>query len=359
MKKFLAVLFAALMLFSLTACQGGSNADLEAMKMQMQLMQQQLDEAKKAGFVSGEQQPAPAETPQPEVMPQPVETSDAEYVLAINSVIDGETVIPLQGAETFTAEAIIPEGMAVERWEVNGMPYHEDMEPTFTFTAEGNTVVEARLRPEFKVTAINAEMQFLDAKGKPKGDAFTEFVFEEDYENPVTKETLPGGWITVNVQAVVPKGYAVDYWLINDVPYYYNRTVSNFTVYDLNEATVYEVVLKKENAPSSTPKPTAKPTSTPYYYEPAPEPTPEPTPEPVYYSVSCEGCNFSGGGYSGATSGSVPAGTVITVTSTITYSPSVYWLGSYVSGNSGSAGPKSFTYTVNSDCSFRCVGIVN
>ena len=245
MKKFFAVLFTVLMLFSLTACQGGSNADLEAMKMQMQLMQQQLDEAKKAGFVSGEQQPAPAETPQPEVVPQPVENVDAEYVLAINSVIDGETVIPLQGAETFTAEAIIPEGMAVERWEVNGMPYHEDMEPTFTFTAEGNTVVEARLRPEFKVTAINAEMQFLDAKGKPKGDAFTEFVFEEDYENPVTKETLPGGWITVNVQAVVPKGYAVDYWLINDVPYYYNRTVSNFTVYDLNEATVYEVVLKK------------------------------------------------------------------------------------------------------------------
>ena len=65
MKKFFAVLFTGLMLFSLTACQGGSNADLEAMKMQMQLMQQQLDEAKKAGFVSGEQQPAPAETPQP------------------------------------------------------------------------------------------------------------------------------------------------------------------------------------------------------------------------------------------------------------------------------------------------------
>ena len=361
MKKFFAVLFTVLMLFSLTACQGGSNADLEAMKMQMQLMQQQLDEAKKAGFVSGEQQPAPAETPQPEVVPQPVETIDAEYVLAINSVIDGETVIPLQGAETFTAEAIIPEGMAVERWEVNGMPYHEDMEPTFTFTAEGNTVVEARLRPEFKVTAINAEMQFLDAKGKPKGDAFTEFVFEEDYENPVTKETLPGGWITVNVQAVVPKGYAVDYWLINDVPYYYNRTVSNFTVYDLNEATVYEVVLKKENAPSSTPKPTAKPTSTPYYYEPAPEPTPEPTPEPVYYSVSCEGCTFSGGGYSGATSGRVPAGTVITVTSIYHELDSVYWVGSITDGSyqNDGGGAKSHTYTVNGDCNFICRLIVN
>ena len=43
MKKILAVLFAALMLFSFTACRDGGNADLEAMKAQMKLMQQQLD----------------------------------------------------------------------------------------------------------------------------------------------------------------------------------------------------------------------------------------------------------------------------------------------------------------------------
>jgi predicted small lipoprotein YifL len=58
MKKILAVLFAALMLFSFTACRDGGNADLEAMKAQMKLMQQQLDEAKQAGFnPSGERPP--------------------------------------------------------------------------------------------------------------------------------------------------------------------------------------------------------------------------------------------------------------------------------------------------------------
>ena len=173
-------------------------------------------------------------------------------------------------------------------------------------------------------------------RGKPKGEPFTEFVFEEDYENPVTKETMPGGWITVYVEAVVPKGYAVDYWLINDVPYYYNRTVTSFTVHDLNEATVYEVVLRKENAPSSTPKPTAKPTTTPQYVY---EPDPDPTPEPVYYSVSCSDCTFSGGGYSGATSGSVPAGTVITVTENVSYSGSVKWSGDYEAGDNWNPGP--------------------
>ena len=354
MKKILAVLFAALMLFSFTACRDGGNADLEAMKAQMKLMQQQLDEAKQAGFnPSGENAPAPESTPAPAPA---IPSTDSAYVIAINSTIGGETLVPVDGSASFTAEAIIPEGMAVQNWEVNGAPYYEDMEPTFAFTADGYTVVEARLRPEFKVTTTNAQMQFLNAKGKPKGEPFTEFVFEEDYENPVTKETMPGGWITVYVEAVVPKGYAVDYWLINNVPYYYNRTVTSFTVHDLNEATVYEVVLRKENAPSSTPKPTAKPTTTPQYVY---EPDPDPTPEPVYYSVSCSDCTFSGGGYSGATSGSVPAGTVITVTENVSYSGSVKWSGDYEAGDNWNPGPDSFTYTVNHDCSFKCWGIVN
>ena len=67
----------------------------------------------------------------------------------------------------------------------------------------------------------------------------------------------------------------------------------------------------------------------------------------------------SGGGYGGATGGSVPAGTTITVTSAVTYSSSVYWEGSYSVGDNWNPGPKSFSYTVNSDCSFTCYGIVN
>ena len=57
MKKILAVLFAALMLFSFTACRDGGNADLEAMKAQMKLMQQQLDEARRASTLPGRMRP--------------------------------------------------------------------------------------------------------------------------------------------------------------------------------------------------------------------------------------------------------------------------------------------------------------
>ena len=356
MKRILSAVLVILILFSLTACQGNSsNADIEAMKLQMQLMQQQLDEAKQAGYEPS----APADTQAPVPEPAaPSEEENGDLILALHSTIDGETMLIVDGAMELTATATVPAGMAVDYWELNGAPYYEDMEDTFTFTAQGNTVVAARLRPEHKVTSINAEMQLLDKKGEPKGEKFTEFVFEEDYENTVTHETQPGDWITIYVKAVVPKGYAVDYWLINDVPYYYNRTVTSFTVHDLNETTVYEVVLKKENAPSSTPKPTSKPMQQPIY---VPEPTQEPvqTPAPItYYNVSCDGCVFSGGGYSDAASGSVPAGTRITVTTTYPSYYTVYWVGSHSTPYKESA-ERSFTYTVDADCNFACYAIIN
>ena len=354
MRKILSAVLVILILFSLTACQDNSNADIEAMKLQMQLMQKQLDEAKQAGYEPSA--PADIQAPDPEPA-APSEGENGDLILALHSTIDGETMLIVDGQAELTATADVPGGMAVDYWELNGAQYYEDMEDTFTFTAQGNTVVDARLRPEHKVTSINAEMQFLDKKGKPKGEKFTEFVFEEDYENTVTHETQPGDWITLYVKADIPSGYTVDYWLINDVPYYYNRTVKSFTVHDLNETTVYEVVLKKENTPSSTPKPTTKPTA-------APAPTqqtvyvPEPTQQPVtYYNVSCKFCKFSGGGYSDATSGSVPAGTKITVSSDYPYS--VWWEGSKNTTPYKAASFNSFSYTVNSDCSFYCHDIVN
>lgn len=287
-----------------------------------------------------------------------------DVVTATHALIDGKSAVTIDGSTELTAEADIPDGMAVDYWELNGQALYEETGASFTFTAEGNTAVGAVLRPECKVTAVNAQLQFLNDDAKPAGEAFTEFVFEDDYENPVTGQTLAGGLITVYVKAVVPSGYALDYWTINGVPYYYGSTVTAFTVQELDEATVYEAVLREVSAPVTVPKPvatpapTAKPATTP---APTPVPTPEPTPEPVtYYSVSCTGCTFSGGGYSGATSGSVPAGTTITVTSTVSYSNTWYWTGSITDGNNfNGGGAASHTYTVNSDCIFECKGIVN
>lgn len=348
MKRILSAALAILLLFSLTACQANGDAEIEAMKLQMQLMQKQLDEANKTSY----EPLAPAQTPVPS--PAATMVSDPGYrITALHSTIDGKTALTADGTYELVAVADIPKGMAVDYWELNGEPHYEETSEGFLFIPQEDTVVDARLRPEHKVTAVNAEMQFLDKKGAPKGDKFTEFVFEEDFENPVTHETCPGDRITVSVKAVVPKGYVLDYWRINDVPYYFNRTVTSFTVHDLNETTVYEVVLRKSNASASTPKPTATPDRG------GSRPTPN-TNRPVMYSVSCTYCTFSGGGYSNATSGSVPAGTRITVTEARRGDGEVFWSsGSYIDGNNLNPGPRSFSYTVNSDCSFYCEIVVN
>ena len=59
----------------------------------------------------------------------------------------------------------------------------------------------------------------------------------------------------------------------------------------------------------SRPIPTAEPTATPFASTTRP-----PTSSITMYTVTCSNCVFSGGGYSNATSGSVPEGTKITVT---------------------------------------------
>ena len=72
MRKILSAVLVILILFSLTACQDNSNADIEAMKLQMQLMQKQLDEAKQAGYEPS----APADTQAPD--PEPAAPSKGE-----------------------------------------------------------------------------------------------------------------------------------------------------------------------------------------------------------------------------------------------------------------------------------------
>jgi len=343
-KMITALMLAAVMLLGVTGC---GNGDMDAMKAQMQAMQQQLDAAIEAGFAPSGQ----------DKMPQQDSAAEKEdMVLALHATIDGQSAVPVSG-EQLTATAVIPEGMAVDHWALGGEHQLDQVEETFVFTAQQATAVEAVLRPEKKVTSINAQMQFLDEKQKPKGEEFTEFVFEEDYQNPVTKEDIVGGMVTVYVEAEIPSGYDVDYWLINEVPYYFNRTIKSFTVYDLDQTTVYEVVLKKVNAPASTPKatpkPTAKPTPTPdeYWATIAPK---------EKYTVTCVGCTFSGGGYKNATKGTVTEGTKITVKENIDYSGAVVWInGDYIKGDNWNPGPDSFSYTVKKDCRFECVGIIN
>ena len=241
----------------------------------------------------------------------------ARYVLGVNALMSLEDTASPQSELIFTgptsvkAIAVVPEGMALDYWCVNGIPI-DGQEEEITVDVEGNTVIEAVLREELKVTTINAYIQLLNADGEPEGDKLTDYIFEE----------MPEKKVSIYVCAEVPDNYEIDYWIINGAPYYFNKTVTNFKVVDLSETTVFEVVLKEAAAPVAR------------------------------VSISCINCTFSGGGYTNATSGSVPKGTSITVTGSTDIGNPQYWI---INGSNKDYG-KTFTYTVNVNTTFQYTG---
>ncbi len=104
--------------------------------------------------------------------------------------------------------------------------------------------------------------------------------------------------------------------------------------------------------------------------EPTQEATPEPTEEPTskMYSIKLYSCTFSGGGYHNASSGKVPAGTKITITSKYAISTEGFFEGTpssaerhFTSPTSGSTGYYVFSYTitVNSNIDIGFYEVIN
>ena len=304
MKRFFALILALVMLLSLAGCGSDKgNQELEAKlaetESQLEQTQQKLEAAEKKLSMSS--------------------TPSSQTVTAVNATINGKESIQINQATELTAMATPAEGEIVEGWKVNGVLQEGASGNALVFTAQGDSVVEAIVRQEKKLTAVNATIQFLDAKGKAAGDTLTEFVFEKDYTNPVTKETCPGGKISAQIKAVIPSGKVVDYWLINGVPYYYNSSVNSFIVKDLDETTVYEVVLKDKPV--------------------------------TYYKVTCDDCNFNG-----KTSGYVEAGKTITVEASY-YKDYGYF---YINGTKYNSSYKhSITITVNEDMDIEFYAVIN
>jgi len=306
MKRAAILLFAALMALTLASGCGVKEVDstqLDALTSDNQALQTKIAEL---------------ETQVAQLSAAADDAAAVRYALGVNALltITGDAASPqsevfFSGSASVSASAVIPEGMALDYWSVDGSAL-EGTDVEITVSAEGNTVIEAVLRPELKVSVVNAYLQLLNAEGKPEGDKLTEYVFEDDDDK----------MISVYVCAEVPSGYEIDHWLINGVPYYFNKTVSNFEVYDLNAPATYEAVLKEKAAVAMV-------------------------------SVSCINCTFSGGGYTNATSGSVPAGTTITVKGSVDIGSPQYWI---INGEALSGMGKSFTYTVNHNTTFEYTG---
>ena len=210
--------------------------------------------------------------------------------------------------------ANVPKGRSIDYWVIDGVRYDFKSKVPTSFTidkAADNMIVEPVLKGGTSLTllsldairqtrtglklivdTIHAKLAHVRDDLKGAGGWLTEFDFTDDYQNRATKKTEEGGQVTVRVRASVPKGKTISYWKFDDVRLDFDKNVTEMVVHTLNVSKTYEPVF------GSTKKTERD----------------EPPAEDVYYNVTCIKCRFSGGGYSGATSGKVKAGTRITVT---------------------------------------------
>lgn len=119
-------------------------------------------------------------------------------------------------------------------------------------------------------------------------------------------------------------GDPFSYLTLNDITFTFEAPISGITVHGISEDTVISTSKPKKTTSAASSKESEAEDSA-FLVTPTQEPeitlapTPEPTATPEIptgdnlVSVTCENCRFSGGGYTFATSGQVPAGTTITV----------------------------------------------
>lgn len=279
-----------------------------------------------------------APTPEPTVVTETVEiinTVPAEYALGVDCTVNGSAAAVLDGETKVSCVPNKIDGYVFDHWEVDGEAL-DTTEQKLELTLSKTTRIRAVFHERHTVTCINCYIQFLTEKGNASGKKYTEFDFEDDYTNPVTKKKETGGLISFYITADIPKKKEVDYWLINGVRYEYPKDITKFRVEDLNEATVFEVVYKGEKKTDSK----------------------------TYYTVTCIDCKFTGGGNSNAASGKVPAGTVISVVAVDRSSEGYFTINGsarhmQANGTQGSYYKYTITYTVNSDTTIDFDPVVN
>ena len=224
----------------------------------------------------------------------------------------------VSGSDNVVITADVPKGKKIDYWVINGVRYEfnetvktirltkadSDFEFEVVYTnSDSRTLIspqsiqDARTGETLEIRTINAQLCHIKGKNYGAGGWLKSFDFTDDYTNRASGEWEKGGQVTAKVKAVIPKNQKVRGWKFNETELYPNITVTNFIVRTLNAAMTYEPIFAAQT--------TAKKTSTK-----APNP---PLQKETFYTVTCKGCTFSGGGYSGATSGKVPAGTKITV----------------------------------------------
>ncbi len=265
-----------------------------------------------------------------------------------------ETAVTAEDSFIVTAKA--PKGKKIDYWVINGVKYdflrnvkwmnitsfdrswtievvYKNADPETLRSAE--EIQSARTGTTLIAEVKNGELCHIKSGTKGGGGWITSFDFTSDYTNRANEETEKGGQLTAKIRAKIPKGKKVAGWKLDMTEFYPATEVSDFVVRMLNTSMTYEPIFSgKAAAPTATPAPKPKVTA-----------------EPEYFTVTCRNCSFSGGGYSGATSGKVPKGTKITVKAY--YSEVNAW---NVNGVKLETDSTTITRTINSNTTIVCNG---
>lgn len=163
-----------------------------------------------------------------------------------------------------TARISAPEAKKdeIDHWVINGTAYYFSSKVWFItvydldFDAEfevvyknAEAVTDRVLNEESErvVESVKAQMQFVDEKRQPAGKRFNRFDFASDYVSCAADETMSGGTFSGRVEALIPEGKAVDYWLIRGVEVHFNIAPRCITVEGLNRSTTFEAVFRSAN----------------------------------------------------------------------------------------------------------------
>ena len=233
-------------------------------------------------------------------------------------------------SDNIVITADIPRGKKIDYWVINGVRYDfQSMVKSIRLTkadcdfqfevvytkSESSTLIspqsiqDARTGEQLIIQGRHAQLCHIKTKTTGAGGWLNSFDFTEDYVNRATGAPESGGQVTAKVKAVIPKNQKVKGWKFNQTELYPNAGITYFVVRTLNVSMTYEPIFGAKKAANPQPK-------APGVTAPPVVPPTEPAPtlhRTVFYTVTCEGCTFSGGGYTNATSGKVPEGTQISV----------------------------------------------
>ena len=191
-------------------------------------------------------EPLPAATPVPEEEVETAYRSDMREIRLINARVDGMSSLRIAEEGRFLARAVLPEGMAVDHWLLNGEPTDAgDRRFSLEFDSEGVDTVEAVLREELTVRCGEyAYLQFLDENGDVGWMKYETVSFEYDYVVPTTGKTHAGRTITAKVLPIVPRNMELDYWLIDGERLDAEVLPESILLQDLDRSVTIDAVLK-------------------------------------------------------------------------------------------------------------------